>query len=409
MFVGTAAAQCPFNVAGLAAPTAMSDGVLFVRAALGATSTALTAGTGSARAAADISADISANTLRLDINGSGGFDINDAAIIARYLTGFRGDALIPGGAGANATRTLGEIETHIAGGCPAPVVTTRSGQMAYYFNNDIFSVNMATLVSQLRITDSDFDLKFVGQSLGPNNALAVTYNIDNTGNNSRLEIYRADNSLENAFEYAFRFDSAPFFSPDGQTIGFLVRIESGQLGVPATFVTAFYQRSNGALIAAFTGTFAFSWMPDGRPMFKLAEGIRIANSLQDVNTGPIIPNTTDAQSFSVSPDASKMAFIAAASSAAQRHVYMVDINGSNRRQVTTSRIGDETQAIFSPNGSELLLRTDTCALVFNTTARIVQLIPANSTLLDVTASSSPYVLRINNNQRICADGPLSWR
>jgi Tol biopolymer transport system component len=409
MFVSVAAAQCPFNVAGLAAPTAMSDGVLFVRAAQGATSTALTAGTGSTRAATDISADIAANALRLDINGSGGFDISDAAIIARFLTGLRGDSLIPGGAGAGATRTLAEIEGHIAGGCPAPVVTGRSGQMAYYFLNDIFSVNMSTLLSQLRLTDNDFDLKFVGHALGPNNALAVTYNVDNVGNNSRLEIYRADNSLENAFNYSFRFDSAPFFSPDGQTIGFLVRIESGQLGVPASFVTAFYRRSDGVLIAGFTGTFFFGWMPDGRPMFKLPEGVRIANSLLDVNTGPIIPNTADAQNFSVSPDATKIAFIAAASASAQRHVYMADINGSNRRQVTTSRVGEETQVLFSPNGSELLLKTDTCALLFNTTARIVQLIPANSTLLDVTASSSPYVLRINANQRICADGPLSWR
>jgi hypothetical protein len=409
MIGGVVHAQCPFNVAGLAAPAATSDGLLFFRTALGVTNPALTTGTGTVRAGADISSDIAANALRLDVNGSGGFDVNDAAIITRYLAGFRGNALIPGGAGAGATRTLAQIEDHIAGGCPAPVTTARSGQMAYYFLNDIFGVNMSTLVSQLRLTDNSFDLKFVGHGLGPNNALAVTYNFDNIGNNSQLEIYRADNTLENTFYYQFRFDSAPFFSPDGQTMGMLVRIENPQLGGADTFATAFYRRSDGVLIAAFTGTFFFGWMPDGRPMFKLTEGVRIANSLLDVNTGPIIPNTTDAQNFAVSPDATKIAFIAAASASAQRHVYMADITGNNRRQVTTSRLGEETQVLFSPNGSELLLKTDTCALIFNTTARVVQLIPANSTLLDVTASSSPYVLRINANQRICADGPLSWR
>ena len=404
-------AQCPTAVSGISATgSTASDGLILIRSRLGLTGAPLIAGTGTTRTSGDVEAAIAAASLQLDVNGSGAaFDISDAAIIARYLAGFRGDALIPTGPGAGATRTTGAaIQAYIDTGCPPPIPVGRTGQMTYFFNNDIFAVNMTTLVSQLRITDNNFQLKYVGQGLGPSNALAVAFNVDNIGNNSQLNIYNANNAIENTFNYSIRFNSAPIFSPDGQTIGMRVFQESGQLGVPPTFTTQFFSRTTGNGFFGLNGSFRFAWMPDGRLVVKFPQGIVILNSLQNLNDNVLIPNTTDALDFSISPNGTKVAFIAAASAQAQSHVYMINIDGTARRQVTTSRLGDEVQAVFSPSGSELLLLTDSCGLVFSS-ARYVQIVPADATLLDVTASTTPYLLRINGNTRICAETALSWR
>jgi hypothetical protein len=115
-------AQCAFEISGRPEASVASEGLLFSRAARSLTGAALTNGTTATFQANDISNQIAVNTRRWDVNASGGnFDINDAAIITRYLAGFRGSALIPNGAGAGATRTNAfDIEEYIANGCPIP-------------------------------------------------------------------------------------------------------------------------------------------------------------------------------------------------------------------------------------------------------------------------------------------------
>jgi hypothetical protein len=124
-FASNANAQCPFQPAALASAQATRDGVLFLRNRLGVSAGELTVGLGTTRDSSDISTEIAANNAKLDINGSGTFDINDAAIIARFLAGFRGDGLIPGGAGAGSTRpTATDIQRFIDDGCPPPTPPT---------------------------------------------------------------------------------------------------------------------------------------------------------------------------------------------------------------------------------------------------------------------------------------------
>lgn len=117
---GNALAQCPFTVSGVSSnATAASDALLMLRLTQGATGAALTQSSGTARMSEAISVDADNTALRLDVNGSGLFDATDAAIITRYLLGFRGAALTPGaaGAGANATRSSAQIQTFIESGC----------------------------------------------------------------------------------------------------------------------------------------------------------------------------------------------------------------------------------------------------------------------------------------------------
>jgi acetyl esterase/lipase len=129
LWVATAHAQCPFAVggpAGLSNASFLSDGLLLnryaMRNATGAPSFA-TNSSGSALTAVTISDSIKTNNpLRLDVNGDGRFEIDDAAIIVRYLVGMRGAALQPAAAGA--TRSGDEVQSFIEGGCIAPPVQT---------------------------------------------------------------------------------------------------------------------------------------------------------------------------------------------------------------------------------------------------------------------------------------------
>ena len=117
-----AQAVCPFNVAGGTTADSLRDGVLLVRYARGLRGGPLVAGTGAN--ATTVEANIAANASRLDVNGNGVFDLDDAAIIARTEFGFSVNAWLPDGrAGAYATRTnAAKIKSFVDADCVAPVV-----------------------------------------------------------------------------------------------------------------------------------------------------------------------------------------------------------------------------------------------------------------------------------------------
>jgi G8 domain len=120
---GLAVAQCPFNVTGGAVADALRDGLALTRAAVSITPLS---GAPSALLPAQIRSAIAANEVQLDINNNGYFDVVDSTVIARFLFGFRGDALLPGGAGSagvDAKRTTGAaMQTYTDAGCPATAV-----------------------------------------------------------------------------------------------------------------------------------------------------------------------------------------------------------------------------------------------------------------------------------------------
>lgn len=118
-------AACPFNPdgAGTAAGTATTDGLRFIRYALGATAGSglganATEGTALPAAVASYIADAT-NNAAIDIDGNGQFEPRDAMVIARYLMGFRGLALGVGLPDAQfANRFDGTaFQTYINAGC----------------------------------------------------------------------------------------------------------------------------------------------------------------------------------------------------------------------------------------------------------------------------------------------------
>ncbi len=119
----SAHAACPFNVAGNATADSLRDGVLLVRYARGLRGTALVAGT--AANSTTVETSISSNIDKLDINGNGVFDADDAAIIARNVFGFTSANWLPDGkAGAYGTRnTLPLLKSFVDAGCTPLVVS----------------------------------------------------------------------------------------------------------------------------------------------------------------------------------------------------------------------------------------------------------------------------------------------
>ena len=106
-----------------------SSGVLFTRYALGIRGAALIAGTHIDQTPANLTAMVAAISAHMtafaaahDVDNSGPpIDVNDAVIVARYLAGFRGDALVAGLTLAGARKLASEIETYIGNGCSTTV------------------------------------------------------------------------------------------------------------------------------------------------------------------------------------------------------------------------------------------------------------------------------------------------
>jgi endo-chitodextinase len=152
--INVASAQstnCPFAVAGGAnsAANATRDGLLMLRYARGLRDDALVAGTGAV--AATVQGNIVANTKRLDLNGNGLFDADDAAVAARLLLSFSsGSWLTPasGGAGKFASRSnAATLKAYVDSGCTVPTLGASSLDAARFLTQATFGASAPEIVA----------------------------------------------------------------------------------------------------------------------------------------------------------------------------------------------------------------------------------------------------------------------
>jgi uncharacterized protein (DUF1800 family) len=155
-------ANCPFNVSD-ATPTgaadSLRDSVVLLRYARGMRGTALVAGTG--LASATVEANIAANIAKLDINGNGLFDEDDAAVISRLTFSFRSDkwftpTLPSTNLGSNyASRiTTAGIQKYVEAGCPAATMATPTADQiaaSRFLIQSTFGPSMQDIVSFLAL------------------------------------------------------------------------------------------------------------------------------------------------------------------------------------------------------------------------------------------------------------------
>jgi Tol biopolymer transport system component len=311
-----------------------------------------------------------------------------------------------GGGGGGDGAAIDPVTGGPAGGGPAGGAQ-RSGKMAYFFNNKIYSVDMATGLSR-QLADT-LSTSYVAHSLTPTGGLATTFH-DVLSPNSTLYIYKPDGSFDKGLGYKFGIVSEPSFSPDGQTIAMTAYTRSDVFNSPRVYQTVFSDRNGVVQEDAIGVVTDIGWLPDGRAIYKSALGLiifKLPFNAESNASAVLVPNTKDASTFSVSPDGSKIAFIAKTSSITPSHVFTVNIDGSDRRQVTDSRDQGEVQVTFSPNGKELLIGTGLCSFIFFT-GQYIQVVPADGNMLDVTDGPSPYKLKIDG-QTACTNTKMSWR
>jgi uncharacterized protein (DUF1800 family) len=173
-FVGAAHAACPFNVAGNVTADSMRDGVLLVRYARGMRGTTLVAGTGAN--ATTVETNIANNIDKLDVNGNGVFDVDDAAIISRSVFGFASGAWLPDGrAGAYATRTTtAKLKSFVDSDCAPLVVsppTTAQFEASRFLIQSTFGPSRADVAAFLALPGADLNAR---ATQWINNQMAMT-------------------------------------------------------------------------------------------------------------------------------------------------------------------------------------------------------------------------------------------
>ena len=172
--LSSAHAACPFNVAGNATADSLRDGVLLVRYAMGMRGAALVAGTNAS--STSVEANISSNIDKLDINGNGVFDADDAGIISRNVFGFSSASWLPDGrAGPYATRTrASQLKSFADSGCTPPVVsapTAAQFETARFLMQSTFGASRADIAAFLAQPGADHAAR-AAQWIGTQTAMA---------------------------------------------------------------------------------------------------------------------------------------------------------------------------------------------------------------------------------------------
>jgi hypothetical protein len=169
-FAQPSTSTCPFNVSDVS-PTgtfdAMRDSVVLLRYARGMRGAALVAGT--TLTATTVESNITNNLSRLDMNGNGLLDEDDATIISRFAFGYRNNVWYTpttpaSNLGSNyASRNIASnITSFITAGCPAAVMNTPTADQiaaSRFLIQSTFGPSMNDIVSFLAISGANHAAK----------------------------------------------------------------------------------------------------------------------------------------------------------------------------------------------------------------------------------------------------------
>jgi dipeptidyl aminopeptidase/acylaminoacyl peptidase len=300
-----------------------------------------------------------------------------------------------------------------------PAGSGRSGTMVYSSINKILSVNMATGATRT-LSTLDYVLSYVGAGVGPDGDVALAYNSSSTGPTSEFTILKADGSTQTSPRLPYMIEGPPKFSPDGTQLAFTVstRAASGSGRSYATQVVS----TGGENLYYYDNYDRPNWTPDGRLVMISQDGKLDLYVTPVKDTDPLqrIPNSSNIGSFSIHPDGTKIAFARGAGNGAPRHIYVMNFDGTNTSQVTTSAASsEETRVVYSPNGKELLITSYGCIGVSDNgmgtgdlDRDLIHLISADSRMVDIrslaNSGASSRLLDENGSTR-CTGVTPGWR
>jgi WD40 repeat protein len=240
-----------------------------------------------------------------------------------------------------------------------------------------------------------------------------------------LVFFGRDGRQSGRFLKADGFGGRPLISPDKQTV--LVEWHSIDLGDAGGVAVPTVFRRDGSIVKRFTNYGGYAWLPDGRILLTRGDSIFVTSLSA---SGPTLlrrfPNNAPG-TLSVSPDGSRIAFVLNGPNAARDsfdfHAFVMNVDGTGLKQVTTSILGD-APVDFSPDGNSLLVADGSnffsfgpgffvagCAELY-----VVPLNITNSIVLDRDSPTAPAIkLREVSEQtgetrsKVCAFSKPSWR
>ncbi len=147
------------------------------------------------------------------------------------------------------------------------------------------------------------------------------------------------------------------------------------------------------------------WMPDNSFLFTIGNNIYRTNSSHTAASLVKTLNFNNWGNLAVSPDGSKIAFNA------HHHIWMMDNDGSNMKQVTISN-DEEIHPVFSPDGKYLLIGIEYFHAGFSHWWRLA-IIPADGNTYRVDRNNPDdkviFIKKENSDEIQPASGYMYWR
>lgn len=230
--------------------------------------------------------------------------------------------------------------------------------------------------------------------------------LDEEAHSTELVIYGRDGRAVQRFGRP-DFMYGPRLSHDRQRVAFEYHsIDAGDDGgVDILNITD----RNGEVLARYIGASWWEWAADGSLFVAAGDTIYTVPAAFGDPT-PLKQFPGDAPTdLSLSPDGSQLAFGLGERGLLENHVYVMNVDGTGVRQLTTSNLNEDSPA-WSPDGSAIAVRQGITYVGTGGGCPEVFIVPADSDTIQVRNDGHRMQMLEDGSARgVCAFGPLSWR
>lgn len=175
-----------------------------------------------------------------------------------------------------------------------------------------------------------------------------------------LVFFDRDGLQKTRFLKSDGFGDRPEISPTGEHV--LVEWSSTDQGDPCCIrIPSIFLRSGGTPVKRYSGYGEYNWMSNGKIVMVKGDSIYIVSStgtgnLTQFGEPVLLKSFPNNKPFAIvsSPDSSRVAFALAGASSSENHVWIMNIDGSGLKQLTTSNTNEEPSD-FSPDGTQVVI------------------------------------------------------
>jgi WD40-like Beta Propeller Repeat len=208
-----------------------------------------------------------------------------------------------------------------------------------------------------------------------------------------------DGSTVSGFEFGAEL-AQPELSPDGSRIALTVDSIPTVLDRDAQIVAQFDELAEPADL---------EWTPDGRLLISVGDAIHAVDDA--LSSAEILAQFAGEEPgvLAVSPDGTQLAFDLLGAESGDQHVFMMNMDGTGLRQLTTSD-SDEDAPAWSPDGGWLFLRQE----VTSFDCPVLWAVPPDASMVELGADDAQGAFSVQQFEdgdlrNVCAFSPPKWR